>query len=128
MDANKVVTATFEACNCAIDVTGSIGITYGGITMNPLSGQFFQTVTLRNNSTGTITGPISLVLDQLSSNATLVNATGTTTEVAPAGSPYVNATVNLAPGQSVNVTLQFTNPSRDAITYTARVLAGPGAR
>ena len=128
MDADKVVTATFEACNCAIDVTGSIAITYGGFTMNPLTGRFFQTVTLRNNSTGTITGPISLVLDQLSSNATLANATGTTLEIAPAGSPYVNANVNLAPGQSVNVSLQFTNPSRAAITYLARVLAGPGAR
>jgi hypothetical protein len=128
MDTDKVVTATFEACSCAIDVTGAIALTYGGFTMNPFTGRFFQTVTLRNNSTGTITGPISLVLDQLSGNATLANATGTTLEIAPAGSPYVNAVVNLAPGQSVNVSLQFINPSRAAITYLARVLAGPGAR
>jgi len=33
----------------------------------------------------------------------------------------------LAPGQTVAITLQFVNPTRGAINYTARVLAGTPA-
>ena len=88
-----------------------------------------QTDTLTNNSANTITGPISLVLDSLSADATLFNATGSTdTLELPAGSPYINTVVTLAPGQSVGVQMQFTDPTRGAITYNTRVLAGPGLR
>jgi hypothetical protein len=74
-------------------------------------------------------GPLALVLDGLSANATLFNATGTTdTLELPAGSPYLNSGATPAPGQNTSFALQFTNPTRAAITYIPRVLAGPGAR
>ena len=101
-----------------------MGITSGGFTLNPTTRRYAQTVTLRNGSAGTITGPISLVLDSLSSNATLLNARGHTVVTVPSGSPYVNANTNLAPGASISIGLQFSNPSHTAITYQARVLAG----
>ena len=109
-------------------VTGSIGITYGGVTLNPMTRRYVQTVTLRNNSAATIAGPISLVLDKLSPNVTLYNASGTTALVLPAGSPYLNASTDLGAGQSVSLQLQFTNPGNIVFSYDARVLAGPGSR
>ena len=109
MNASQTVTANFALCECATDVTGSIGITYGGVTLNPMTRRYVQTVTLRNNSAVTIAGPVSLVLDKLSPNVMLYNATGNTALVLPANSPYINASTALAPGQSVALQLQFTN-------------------
>ena len=64
-----------------------------------------------------------------SSQSPLFNATGITDAlVPPAGSPFLNANITLAPGQSTTFALQFTDPTNAAITYNTRVLAGPGAR
>jgi hypothetical protein len=128
MDTPQTVTANFAACACAADVSRSIGITYGGVTLNPMTRRYVQTVTLRNNSAATIAGPISLVLDNLTANVTVFNVSGTTALILPAGSPYINAATNLAAGQSVAIQLQFTNPGHIVFRYDARVLAGPGSR
>ena len=129
MNNGQTVTANFSACMCATDVSGSIGVTRGGFVLNIGTGRFAQSVILTNNSTMTIVGPFSLVLDSLSSDATLFTPTGTTSALfPPAGSPYMNATATLAPGQKVTIALQFTDPTKAAITYTTRVLAGPGSR
>ena len=129
MNTAQVVTATFDTCACATNVTSSIGVTYSGVTINPMTRRYVQTVTLKNNSTSSIAGPISLVLDQLTPNVSLYNATGTTTALLPLGSPYVNVTtVNLAAGQSISIQLQFTNPGNVTFTYVPRMLAGPGLR
>lgn len=125
----QMVTANFTTCNCAEDVTSSVGVTRAGFILNPVTARFAQIVTVKNTSSNTITGPLSLVLDSLSSNATLFNATGATdTLELPAGSPYVSSNINLATGQSVFFALQFTDSTRTAVTYNTRVLAGPGAR
>jgi Divergent InlB B-repeat domain len=129
MDQPQTITAVFVPCGCAADVSTSITVTRGGYVLNPGTGRFVQTDTLTNNSANTITGPISLVLDDLSAEATLFNATGTTDSLEPpVGSPYINAVVTLAPGQNVAIQLQFTDLTRGAITYNTRVLAGPGLR
>jgi hypothetical protein len=111
-----------------LDVSVVVGVARGGIGYNPITGRFAQNVTLTNNSGSTIPGPISLVIDNLTSNATVYSPSGTTDFLAPPVSPYVNYSGNLAPGQKVSITLQFTNPSKGYIGYTTRVLAGPGAR
>ncbi len=128
MNTSQTVTATFAACTCAADVSSVIGITRGGVTLNPITRRYVQTVTLRNNAAATIMGPISLALDNLSPNVTLFNASGATALMLPAGSPYVNANTDLAAGQSVAVQLQFTNSGNIVFSYDARVLAGPGSR
>jgi len=46
----------------------------------------------------------------------------------PSGSPYMNANINLPPGQSITLQPQFTNPGNVPIAYSARVLAGAGSR
>ncbi|HSV14500.1 MAG TPA: choice-of-anchor Q domain-containing protein, partial [Tepidisphaeraceae bacterium] len=130
MDSSKTVAANFTYCNCALDVTSAIRVTRGGLTLNPVTGRYAQTITLINTSSNTIAGSISLVLDSLSSNAALFNLTGTTDALeSPAGSPYANVTSSSLPaGGSVSFALQFTNPSHTVITYSTRVLAGPGSR
>ena len=115
-----------------MDVSGHVSVTRGGYRFNRATGQFVQLVTLKNQSTTGVTGPVSLVVDNLSINASLVNGTGTTSNLPPIGSPYVNANLGvsgvLMPGQSVTLTLEFNNPSMMGITYTTRILAGPGLR
>jgi len=95
--------------------------------LNIVTGRYSQTVKLTNNSGSAITGPISLVVDGLSSNAGLFNAAGSTDSLALPVSPYVSSG-GLAPGQSVSVVLQFSNPTKAGITYNTRLLAGPGSR
>jgi hypothetical protein len=129
MNQPQTVTANFVPCGCAMDVSGSVSVVRGPYVFNLGTQRFVQTVTLSNISPNTLTGPISLVLDSLSVDATLVSPTGLTDALfSPVGSPYVNANVALAPGQNVAITLQFTDPTKGAITYSTRVLAGPGLR
>ncbi len=91
--------------------------------------RYVQTVTLKNNSSASITGPISLVLDQLTANVSLYNASGTTCpSVTSRQSVRRASTSTLAAGQSVAIQLQFTNAGNVTFTYDARVLAGPGSR
>jgi hypothetical protein len=85
-----------------------------------------QKVHITNNGTTPVPGPLFLALDDLSSNATLINADGTTQVLAPLGSPYIKISVGddgfLRPHETVTATLQFADPSNAAITYNARVL------
>ena len=128
MTSSQTVIANFVLCTCALDVTSSMAITYSGITLNPTTRRYVQTVTLKNKSAATITGPISFVLDQLTSGVALYNPSGTTDFMLPSGSPYMNAAVNLASGQSTSIQLQFVNTGNVAFSYQARVLAGTGSR
>ncbi|HWA27910.1 MAG TPA: hypothetical protein VG734_19820 [Lacunisphaera sp.] len=114
------------------DVSSRVSIVRGGFLRNRATGRYAQTVTVRNTGATAINGPLSLVLDGLPANAGLYAASGTTAVVAPLGSPYrdLNAGAEgvLSPGESVSLVLEFTNPSNGAISYSPRVLAGPGNR
>jgi Divergent InlB B-repeat domain len=122
------VTANFVSCNCATNVGGSVTVTHGPIVLNPITKRYAQTITVINSSATLIAGPIVLILDGLSANATLYNAAGTTDSVAPpVGSPYLSMNGSLAPGQMASFSLQFTNSTNSSISYTTRVLAGPGS-
>jgi len=116
----QVVTANFVACNCVTDVTSSVTVTLGPIVLNPVTRKYVQTVMVTNNS-GAAIAPISLVLDNLT-NATLVNATGTTSFGSPSISPYITSTAGASAGQAISFSLQFSDPTNGAITYTTRVL------
>ncbi len=124
----EATTQIVNAPACASNVSAQIQVTRSGFGYNFATQRFVQTVTLKNMSGGTVPAPISLVLDSLSSNATLYNATGTTACATPAGSPFINWSSSLAPGASASIVLQFTNPSKAGITYATRVLAGSGGR
>jgi hypothetical protein len=107
----------------AVNSTSLVTITKGGFVYNFTTGRFNQQIQLTNLTQNAVPGPISLVLDNLSSNATLFNASGVTSVQLPAGSPYAN-TSGLAAGASETFTIQFTDPTKALITYTPRVLAG----
>jgi hypothetical protein len=107
------------------DYSATVPVTRLGFRKNLNTGRYFQTVTLKNNGAQPVPGPIMLVLNNLSPNATLYNSSGTTGNP-PA--PYLSIAVGgdslqLAPGASVSVTLEFTNPTNAGITYTTQVLA-----
>jgi len=125
--------ATTQVLNssCAADSTSSVGITRGGFRLNNTTQRYVQSIALKNTSITPITGPISLVLDGLSANATLFGANGVTACAAPLGSPFFNLSVSggtLAPGATATASLQFTNPSNQGITYSTRILSGAGTR
>lgn len=103
--------------------TNNVSVTRGGYARDRRSGMYAQQVTLTNTTASAISGPFYLVLDALSSNATLASSAGSTSVYGPLGSPYVLVTSGtLNPGATASITLQFTNPSNTGITYTARVL------
>ena len=104
-----------------VNVTGDLSVKYGGFVYNRTTRQFTQTLTITNISGSAITGPIELVLLNLE-NATLVNRSGTYQ-----GSPYITvlSTGSLGIGQSVTITLVFTDPTLATISYTPEFLAGP---
>jgi hypothetical protein len=113
---------------CASNVSGTITVSRSGFSYSIVSKRYAQTITLKNVGSNAIIGPISLVLDNLSSNATLFNAGGKTSCATPAGSPYVTIAGPLSPGGSAAAVVQFTDPTMTGITYTTRILAGSANR
>jgi hypothetical protein len=88
-----------------------------------------QQVILQNVSTQPISGPLMLVLKDLSSNATLVNQTGTTLNVAPSGRPFITLNIGadgvLNPVESASIILEFDiRPANTGVTAHAVVLEG----
>ena len=128
MDSSHTVTAVFAACACATDVSQSVHVTRDLIAVNAKKGVYEQIVTVVNTSAKAITGPLSLVLDNLTTGVTLTRSSGRTSLMLPADSPYVDASKSLAPGRSISFKLQFTNPDGTDLDYDARVLAGPQSR
>lgn len=117
------------------DVTSLLTIVRSPLTLSgpylPIlqggQGKYTQKVTLTNHSTGTIPGPLKLVLDGLTGGS-LTNGTGTVPAPGGGSSPYVSVDVGggLAPGQTVSVTLTFLTRHPNSVSYAARVLAGHG--
>ncbi len=110
----------------AVPSPASTAVTAEGFVFNPHTHHVSQTVHIRNNGTSAIPEPLFLVLDNLSPNATLLNADGVTSKLAPLGSPYVSVPVGgdgiLRPHEVKTVKLEFLDPSNTAISYDASVL------
>lgn len=123
MSAPQTVTATFLPF-IASNVTAGIQVTLGGYRFNRATGQFAQTVELRNNSGGML-NDVRLVVDGLPGGISLVAPAGSTACAAPAGSAFASAG-SIPAGGSAQVQLLFNNPARSAIAYTPRILSGPG--
>ncbi len=118
----------------ATDVTHQVSVTRGGFRRDRATGRYLQEVTLTNTGGSPISGPVSLVLDGLSGNASLFGAASVTSTLAPLGSPFLDVDPGgndiLSPGESITVVLEFVNPADTAIDYLygVRVLAGTGMR
>lgn len=115
---------------CAESVAKDVSIELGNLSYSSSTDTWSQTATIKNKGKEAIDGPISLVLKDLTKGATLADSSGTTVCFAPASSPYINlslASNALAAGDSAEVTLEFSAPSKDKIKFTGEV-AGAGAR
>jgi hypothetical protein len=111
-----------------IPAPASMSVTRDGFVQEHAH-RFSQKVQIKNTGTTPVPAPLFLVLDNLSTNATLVNADGTTALLAPLGSPYVKVRIGggdgdgvLSPNETRTVKLEFFDPSGGAITYDTRVL------
>jgi hypothetical protein len=103
----------------------SFKVTRQAHVVNPHNHQGMDIVRITNTGSTSISGPLYFVLDNLSPNATLLDPDGTTSVLAPLGSPYVIVNLDdntLDPTESAVVQLRFTDPSREDITYSSRVL------
>ncbi len=115
-------TVTANAATLA-NVFTALDIERSGYTVNRRTTKVTQTVAVTNLGNTTVTGPVQLVLDNLT-NSTLTNATGTTANNLPA-SPYITvSTGDIPAGATVTATLQFALPSSGGITYSARTVTG----
>jgi hypothetical protein len=115
---------------CAGSVTSDVSITLGKLAYSASTGTWSQTATIKNIGNVALTAPLSLVVQDLTSGASLSNLNGTTVCFAPAGSSYINFNFSaneLAIGKSAEVTLEFSAPSTAKISFISEV-AGAGAR
>lgn len=101
------------------DVTGYIRTTAYGLVRNRSTGLYAGDFVLTNSGSIMLKGPLHLQFNELTSTATLVNATGSN-----AGAPYITVTGDLAPDQSVTIPLLFTNPDRVTLHYDAKIFSG----
>ena len=117
-----------------LDITSQVSVTRSGLRYVRATGLWTQTVTVRSAALASFAGPLYLALDGLNAGVTLSNRAGVTGSQPPLNSPYLSVALAgvgngdslFDPGESVTFTLQFSDPSSAPLTYTARVLAGPG--
>jgi phosphodiesterase/alkaline phosphatase D-like protein len=103
-------------------------VTRGGFVLNRRTGRFAQQITIRNNGSTSVPNNLVFIAENLSSNATMVNAAGTTANFGVLGSSYASVPVGsdnfLTPGETVTFTMEFNNPTKSGILYSPRLLAG----
>ncbi|HEU6448313.1 MAG TPA: hypothetical protein VFV23_07755 [Verrucomicrobiae bacterium] len=108
-----------------IPAPANISVTSVSLKFDPHSNLYSQEVHLKNNGSNPVLAPVFLALDNLSTNAKLVNADGTTAILSPLDSPYVRVNLGgdsvLRPHEGKTVKLLFSNTG-GSITYDARVL------
>ena len=99
----------------------TIAVTASGLAYNRINKTYVGAVTLKNTGVSSVQGPFQLLFNGLTPNVTLVNATGTNS-----GTPYItiSAPASLAPGASIVVNVQFTDPSNATIHFTPQVQEG----
>jgi hypothetical protein len=111
----------FSLTNAAalINVTQSVSVTSSGLVYNRVSKLYTANLTITNISGAAIAGPIQLGLSNLAPGITVVNATTTNN-----GIPFITVPSGLAPGQSVVVPVQFSDPGSVAINSQPVVYSG----
>ena len=132
VSTSGIVTQVVSPTTCAPNLAGQLNIAPGGFRRNAVTGQYIQTVIVTNTSGTGIMGPVSLALNNLSSGVTALNADGLTACSVPTGVPFVDSGLCpggiLAPGQSLSVSLAFSNPGNKAISYSMAALGGYAPR
>lgn len=102
-----------------IDVTGYIRTTAYGLAYNRSTGKYVGNFVMTNTGSIKLTGPLHLVLKDLTSGVSLVNATGT-----HEGAPYITVQGDLEPDGSVTIPLIVDNPAKIGVNYAAKIYSG----
>ncbi|MEJ6004095.1 CehA/McbA family metallohydrolase [Paucibacter sp. AS339] len=120
--ANNVGSSSAVAFSVSnvLDVTASTRVSSSGLLFNRVTQRYTGNITLTNQGSSALMGPLQLQLDGLPAGVSLANASGS-----HAGSPYISiAATELAPGASVTVPVSFINPAKLAVSYSAKVYSG----
>jgi hypothetical protein len=96
-----------------------VAVTASGLTYSRVTKRFSGTLTLTNETTSAITGPLQLVFTFLPSAAAINEPTGMF-----GGFPYVTVTGNLAAGKSTSITVEFSDPSNASINFIPTIYTG----
>ena len=116
----------------AIPAPEKVSVNRGRLFVDPNTQHAYQFVFITNTGLTPVPAPVWLALDNLSANATLLNSAGTTSVLAPLGSPFVSVPAGdadgdkdevLFPFETRTVLLEFLDPSGSAISYDTRVLS-----
>ena len=119
---NLIVSTGPSAKACSGDVSQWVSVSLSAPKYSSATQLYAQTATLTNTSSSAVKGPIYLIIGNLSTNATVQDASGTTTCDVP-GSPYVLHSEELSSGASINVKLHFADPTKQPISWNADVAA-----
>jgi hypothetical protein len=118
MNAPQTVVANFALAYT--NVTSSMQITATAFVYNRSTKTFNSTYTVTNIGSQAVAGPLELVLTGLNAAVTVANCTGSFQN-----NPYMGlSSTSLAPGASVSVSVQFTDPSNTTILATPVVYSG----
>lgn len=110
--------------NMAVAQTNGFQVTPGAITLNGATGRFEQTVTIANQTTAALKGPLKLRV-QVPSGVQVVNALGRSVLVH--GGFLQLAERGLNPGSIVTIKVEYSAPNLAAITPTLMLFSGKGA-
>ncbi|MBC7501495.1 MAG: ExeM/NucH family extracellular endonuclease, partial [Herminiimonas sp.] len=103
-----------------VDVTSRVTLASSGAVFNRATQTFNTTLWITNAGASALAGPLQVEITGLASGITVANATGSRS-----GVPYLTLDIGaLAPGQKIAVPVNFTNPSRADLRYTARIQSG----
>jgi len=123
---SKGVLHGFVAQLCAADVSSDIHVAQGALTLDSKTGEYHETVTLKNKGHTAIAGPLRLLFDNLPSGVFPVNGRNFS-RCTEALTPFITLRPTggtLQPGSSISAKVKFVNSLGGTITYTPRVLAG----
>ncbi|NRR31591.1 ExeM/NucH family extracellular endonuclease [Oxalobacteraceae bacterium] len=102
------------------DVSASLLRANSGLAYNRATGRFTGTLSLSNTGATPLSGPFQVVFEGLTAGVSLANATGS-----HAGASYITVNAaSLAPGATLTLPLNFINPAKASINYTARIYSG----
>jgi hypothetical protein len=118
------------------NLSGQTKSTATGAAVNHATGLYTSTLTVQNISSSTFAGGFLIQLSNLPAGVTLAGATitiggraTTLSTMQTAGGPLVlvpsTLVSSLAPGQSLGIALQFSNPSRKSITFGDSIFSDP---
>jgi hypothetical protein len=133
--ANATINVTVNSLGN--DVTSQVHTQSSGFVYNRGTKQFYGSLTVTNTSAASIPGSLNILLGNLTSGVTLTGASVTigsiTFQLSIAftnnGDPYVilpqSVLAGLASGQSLKISLTFSDPSLAAFGYNPKVFSDP---